>query len=224
MRNQKYKLIGQITLLLGFFLFLTAVQVIASSTTTMSQTISGTSKSVDIVNASGTAVGSPAITFGAIDYSFSTQDATGTLGVSAQRIRAYNPTSATTFTVSIAGVGGTAAVWTDGGSLTYDFNDGSGYTDGADATDTVGGQLTIDADNASVTLEGVSPCSADNASKGTEASFVQGTTDSIDLITTSANATNTYCRWDYYGAPMTQKIPAGQAGGTYTLSLILSIT
>ena len=197
------------------------LQAFAANTSTMNQAINAGSKSVDIVDSGGTPVGSPSVTFSATTFSFDTQDSNNAvLGTSSERIRAYNPTNDQTLTVSIAG-SATTAVWTTG-SYTYDFNDpnGSGYTDGGD-TDSVGGQLSIDASPG--TLAGVSGCSTANVAKGTAASFSEGATDSIDLITSTDNSSNRRCRWDLTGVDMDQKIPAAQDPGSYTLTLTLSI-
>ena len=220
-RKKWLKLFKNSMIMIGSFLLLVGVQVLANNQATMNQTINNSSKSVDIVDGSGVTIASPAVAFGAVNYSFDNQDATGTLGTASQKIRVYNPTNATSLTVSLAG-SATTAVWTDG-SNTYDFNDGSGYTDGAD-TDSVGGQMTVDP--SAGTLAGVSGCStSSNISKGSSASFEEGTKPSIDLITSITSDSNKFCRWDLTGVALTQKIPANQAsGGTYSITLVLSIT
>lgn len=206
------------------FLFLVSGQIFANNQPTMNQTISAGAKSVDIVDSGGSAVASPSVSFSSANYSFDTQDTTGTLGIANAKIRAYNPTTAQTLTVSIAASNATD-VWTDGGSYTYDFNDPDGYTDGADA-DSVGGQMTIDPSDAGATLAGVSGCAVTNVSKGSSASFSETGTvkNSIDLITSTSNAANKFCRWDLTGVALTQKIPAAQAAASYSLNLVLSIT
>lgn len=200
-------------------IFLAAGAAFAASTPTLNQTISAGAKSVDIVDSGGTTVGSPSVTFSSANFSFDTQDTTGTLPSGTDKIRVYNPTSTATWTVNIAGSAATA-VWTDGGSNTYDFNDSSGYTDGGDA-DSVGGQMTVDPSGG--TLAGVSGCATTNVSKGASDSFVQGSVDSIDLVTAASGAA-TFCRWDLTGVGMTQKIPASQAAASYSISMTLTIT
>lgn len=189
----------------------------ASNQATINQSINDGAKSVDIVDAGGVTVASPAVSFGNLSFSFNTQDGAGTLGTAAQAIRAYNPTSGATWSVSIAASAPTA-VWTSGGN-TYDFNDTSGYTDGAD-TDTKGGQMTIDP--SAGTIAGISGCATTNISKGTSTSFVEGTTNSIGLMTAASGA-STYCRWDLTGINLTNKIPAAQPSGAYALTLVLTI-
>ena len=189
----------------------------ASNQSALSQSISDGAKGIDIVDAGGTTVASPTVSFGAATFSFNTQDTTGTLGVSAQRIRISNPTSTATWTASIAGSAPTA-LWT-AGSLKYDFNDTAGYTDGAD-TDTYGGQLAVAPTGG--TLAGVSGCATSNVSLGSNSAFVEGTTDSITIASGAAGAT-TYCRWDITNIGLTQKLPAGQTSGSYAINLVLSI-
>lgn len=200
-----------------FSVFLTGTVVWAVNDT-FNQTISAGSLSVDIVDSGGSSVGSPAVTFGAVNYSFDNQDGTGTLGTASEKIRAYNPTSTETWTVNMAG-SATTALWTDGGN-TYDFNDGSGYSDGGD-TDSKGGQMTVDPSGG--TLAGVSGCATANVSKGTSDSFVEGSTDSIDLMYASAGAA-TFCRWDLTGVSLTQKIPGGQPAGSYSMTMVITIS
>ncbi len=204
--------------LVTLVMFLAGLQVLAADWSQLSQTINDGTLAVDIVDSSGASVSNPSVTFGALTYSFDTQDGTGTLGTSDERIRAYNPTSTDTWTVNLAG-SSTTATWSDG-SHTYDFNDGSGYTDGSDA-DSVGGQMTVDPSGATIT--GVSGCSTSNISTGSSDSYVEGTTDNIDLMSASSGAA-TYCRWDLTGVNLTQGIPAGQSPGTYTLTMNLTIS
>jgi hypothetical protein len=61
-----------------------------------------------------------------------------------------------------------------------------------------------------------------NVSLGSNSSFVQGTTDSITLASGAAGA-STFCRWDVTNIGLTQKIPASQASGSYSVNLVLSI-
>lgn len=198
--------------------FLAGTAVYAASTPQFNQAIAEGAKSVDVVDGSGNSVASPAVAFSAANFSFNTQDTTGTLGTAGEKIRALNPTSGVTWTVNLAG-NATTSTWTTG-SQYYDFNDSSGYTDGAD-TDTYGGQMTVDP--SAGTLAGVSGCATTNVTKGTSDSFVEGTTNSIDLMSAAAGA-STFCRWDLTGVNLTQKMPAGQAAGSYSISMTLTIS
>lgn len=189
----------------------------AANTPQFNQTISEGAKSVDIVDAGDVTVASPAVAFSAANFSFNTQDTTGTLGAAAAKIRIANPTSTATWTVNLA-ASAPSAVWTAGGN-TYDFNDTNGYTDGAD-TDTKGGQMVVNP--AGGTLAGVSGCATTNVNKGTSDSFVEGSMDSIDLVSGAAGAT-TFCRWDLTGVALTQKVPAAQAAGSYSMNMTLTV-
>jgi len=188
----------------------------AFSATANGTTLSGI-KSIDIVDGSGNSVGSPSISFSSKNFSFDTQDATATFGISSQKIRVDNETSTATWTANLAG-SATTATWTSG-SNHYDFNDGSGYTDGADA-DSYGGQMTVDPSTG--TIAGVSGCSTSNVSVGASDSFVEGTNNSIDLFSAAAGA-STPCKWDLTGVSLTQKIPASQPAGSYAINLVLTI-
>lgn len=211
--NRKSLIIAALALLLG------SSAAYAATTPQLNQTISDGAKSVDIVDAGGVTVASPSATFGALSFSFNTQDATATnVFTAAQKIRVSNPTSTATWSVNIAASAPTA-VWTAGGN-TYDFNDTSGYTDGVD-TDTKGGQMTIDP--SAGTIAGVSGCANTNVTAGTSDSFIETTNNSIDLFN-GASGASTYCRWDFTGTNLTQKIPAGQPSGSYSLSMTITIS
>jgi hypothetical protein len=207
----------------AFVILLVGAAALASNQSQLNQAINAGAKSVDIVDGSGNAVASPAVSFSSANYSFDTQDTTGTLGTASEKIRAYNPTSVQTLTVSIAASNPTDT-WISGGD-SYDFNDPNGYTDGADA-DNFGGQMTINPSDGGAVLAGVSGCATSNVSKGSSASFSETGTvkNSIDLITSTSNAANKFCRWDLTGVSLTQKIPAAQAAGSYTLNLVLTIS
>lgn len=219
MKTQRKIKIGKKWLVSAISLaFLAGTAVYAASTPQFNQAISEGAKSVDVVDGSGNSVASPAVSFSAANFSFSTQDTTGTLGTASEKIRALNPTSGVTWSVTLAG-NATTATWTTG-SQYYDFNDGSGYTDGGDA-DSYGGQMTVDPSGG--TLAGVLGCATTNVTKGTSDSFVEGSVNSIDLMSAAAGA-STFCRWDLTGVSLTQKMPAGQAAGSYSISMTLTIS
>jgi hypothetical protein len=221
-KTQKSSEISQKSLMVAFVfcvLIWAQTHVYASNQSEFDQTINAGSLSVDIVDGSGNTVGSPSVSFASKSFSFDTQTSAGTLGTASEKIRAANPTATDTWTVNLAG-SATTASWTSG-SDHYDFNDanGSGYTDGADA-DSVGGQLTVDPSGGTIT--GVSGCSTSNVSVGASDSFVEGSTNSIDLMSATTGAA-TSCRWDLTGVSLSQKIPAAQNAGSYALTMVLSI-
>ncbi len=194
------------------FVFLVAFQVIAATTPTFNQTITAGSLSVDIVDAGGATVGSPSVNFESKAFSFEAQTATGDFAPTGQRIRVSNPTGTAAWTVNLAG-SAPGAEWTAGGN-TYNFDDatGSGETNG---------QMTVDPSGG--TISGVGSCATTNTSKGASDSFVSGSVDSIDIFSSTTAAT--YCRFDYVGAAanVSQKIPAGQAAGSYSLSMSVTV-
>ena len=172
----------------------------------------------DIVDAAGDPVASPSIAMSAANFSFDHQTASGTFGVSAEKIRVENTTAAPAWTLAIAADSGTTAFW-DGAASDYDFNDPTANAeDGAD-TDSLGGQMTI---NASIgTLGGT--CSATDITKGSSASFSEGSTDSITLLTAGASA-DTSCYWDLTGVSISQTVPAEQPADNYSINITLTVT
>ncbi len=180
----------------------------------------GGSLSVDIVDAGDASVSSPSVAFSSLSYSFDSQTSTGTLGISSQKIRVSNTTATATWTLTIAATGGATATWS-AGTPKYDYNDGSGSSDGGD-TDSYGGQLTIDA--SAGTLAAVSPCSSTtDITKGSSALFQETApiVSSITLLTAGSSA-STSCSWDFTGVSLSQAVPASQGSGTYTLSFTLT--
>lgn len=221
LNNQK--VLRLIAIVTGTLLVMQAAYVLAANTSTFSQLISDGSLDVDIVDADGVAVESPSVSFDAASFSFASQEVEGVLGETVQKIRVYNPTGGATWTVSIAATGGATSLWSDGGSLTYDYNDSN--ADGSDDadTDSVGGKLSLRPSEG--TLSAVAPCaSVANISKGSNSAFKEVATavNSITLLTADSGAP-TYCRWDLIDVNMTQVIPAAQGSGTYTLGFTITI-
>lgn len=180
-------------------------------TTKICGTVAGASGTLtaDIVDSGGTTVASPSVTFSAATFNFdSVQTPTGTLGVSAQKIRVSNTTGTAAWTMSVAATSGPTTLWTTG-SITYDFN-----------STAANGRLTVNPSTATITPQG--GCSSTGISLGSSTSYNQGVTDSITLATASGS-TQTGCYWDFTGIGLTQDIPAKQSAGTYTISLTLTV-
>ncbi|HEX6258439.1 MAG TPA: hypothetical protein VFZ48_03090 [Candidatus Saccharimonadales bacterium] len=177
---------------------------------------------VDIVDAAGTTVASPSLAMSGTSSSGACQTSTGTLGVSAQKIRTTNTTATPGWSLSIAATGGVTANWSSG-TATYDFNDATGSpagcADGADA-DSLAGQLSINPSAGTVTPQ--AGCTNTGVSLGSSAAFAQGTTDSITIASASASA-QTNCYWDITGLALSQQIPALQAAGSYSLNMTLTV-
>ncbi len=177
--------------------------------------------SADIVDASNVSVVTPSISFANMNFNFACQSNTATLGVSAQQVRVFNTTSTATWTLSIAATSGAAALWTNGGTRTYDFNDptGTGCNDGADG-DSVGGQLSVNPTVATITPD--ASCSNTGVTAGASTAFNQGVTDSIVLATGSASA-EVNCMWNITGIGISQKIPAEQSESSYSIGLTMTL-
>lgn len=188
--------------------FLVPTESFASSSSTFNQSITGT-LGVDIIDGSDVTVGSPSVTFTSKSFLATAQTSTGTLGVTAQKIRVTNPTTIATWAMTIAATSGNTTLWS-AGTPTMDFN-------GAASA----GRLTVDASGG--TLVGVGSTATTNVTKGSSTSFAQGTTDSITLLTAGASA-QAPGQWDFTGVSMTQDIPALQATGSYSISMTLTVS
>lgn len=200
-------------LIVCLFVFLALAKLAKADTavTTFSQVINQGVLSIDIIDSSGVVVSSPAVSFGTIAFSFDPQNSTGILGVAAEKIRVSNPTTTSTWNVAMAATGGAGTPWTTG-THTYPFDS----TGGADA-----GRLTVDPSVSTITTVG-SGCTTTNIYKGSSAYYLSGTTNSIDLIGASSGA-DTLCRWDQTGVALTQRVPATQEPGSYTLGMTLTV-
>jgi hypothetical protein len=199
----------------------------AANTPTLNQTINAGVLSTDILDASQASVASPSFSMSAKNTSFSCQSggsaSTGTLGENAQRLYVINPgATASGWTLTMAATSGATATWVSGGN-TFDFNDagGSGCTDGAD-TDTKGGQLTVNPTAGTITTD-CSSCTTTNITKGSSTGFVEGTTNSVTLMSASASAESVW-RGYLTGASLSQTVPAETPSGTYSLNMTLTAT
>ena len=210
--HKVFKPFLKVSFLLLIFLSLVSIQLLyANNATTLNQTINEGTLSVDIVDAAGDPVASPSVIFGAVSFSFSAQDATGTLGTATEKIRLSNPTASETWSVNMAATGGADTLWTDS-TYTYPFDS----TGGADS-----GRLTVDPSVGTITAIG-SGCTNTNVTKGASDYFLSGTTDSIDLMNAVAGA-DIDCQWDLTGVSLSQRLPAGQEPST-TYSIGMTIT
>ncbi len=203
--------------------------VFAASTSDFSQTINAGTLATDIRSNSTTSVSSPSVSMTAKTFSFNCQSggsaSTGTFGTSSQRVYVDNPDAADNgWTLTLAATNGATSTWANGGATQkFDFNDssGSGCTDGADA-DAFGGQLTVDPSVGTTTAD-YSGSSTTGISLGSSASYVQGATDSVTLVTASSGSADVW-RGYFTGISMSQSIPAEQAADTYTINLTLTAT
>jgi hypothetical protein len=177
----------------------------------------------DIVDSSGCSVSNPSVAMNANSLGFDCGTATGTLGASSQKVRITNTTGDPGWSLTIAATSGENTLW-DSGSNDYDFNDSSGSppgcSDGLDADSGEAGQLSLDPSGGTITPK--SGCSASGLSLGSSASFAQGVLNSITLATASGE--NATCFWDLTGIGLSQKVPAEQPSGTYTLNMTVTVT
>ena len=165
------------------------------------------SVSSDIVDSSGTIVASPSISFSPANFWWSSQQPTGTFGISSQKIRVTNTRSTPGWTLSIAAADN-SSLWTNGIN-TYDFNDTASI-----------GRMQVDPSVATITPQ--SGCTTNSLTKGSATYFVQGLQDSISLIVAGSSA-QTNCYWDITGIAMTQSIPASQPTGNYALNMVVTV-
>jgi hypothetical protein len=214
-------------IVLGVMALSTVAGVYAASTSNFAQTINAGTLSVDIVDAWYVSVWSPSVAMSAKTFSFSCQSggsaSTGTFGTASQVIYIRNPDAADNgWSVSLAASAATA-VW-DSAGVDYDFNDagGSGCTDGAD-TDSLGGQMTVDPSVGTLATGACASCATTSVTRGTSSAFVEGTTNSITLLT-GASGSNDIGDWRLTGVAISQTIPAEQpAASDYDINMTLSV-
>jgi hypothetical protein len=170
----------------------------------------------DFVDGSGASVASPSATLASVSPTFICQTVTGTIGSSTQKFRVANTTDNPAWTLALAATSGPTATWSapTTPAHSYKFNDpaGAGCTNG---------QLTVDA--AVGTLSAATNCSTSGVNKGSSTAFASGTTNAITILS-AASPANIDCYWELTGVSLSQKIPAGQLGGNYTLNMTLTIT
>lgn len=228
-----FQKLSKITLLVATFVVgIVAAPVIAADDTDFSQTISAGSLSTGIFDASRVAVGSPAVTMSAMNFSFDCQaggsSSSGTFGTNTERIYVSNPDGADNgWTLTLAATGGATSTWANtGATRLIDYNDPTGTTagcsDGADAGDTVAGQMTVNPSVSTLTTDCAS-CAATNVSKGSSSAYNQGTVDSITLLN-AAGTSDDIWRGYLTGVDIDQTIPAETAADSYTINLTLTAT
>jgi hypothetical protein len=163
----------------------------------------------DIVDGSGASVATPSVAMSATTASFSCQTVTGTLGDAAQKIRVNNTTANGAWTISVAASGSN---WVSGLN-TYSYNNPA-------ASGCTGGQLTVQPASGTITPQ--SGCNNTAVTTGSNTAFSSGIVSSITLVSASASAGHN-CYWDLTGVGLSQKIPAGQKSGAYSIGLTLTV-
>lgn len=167
--------------------------------------------SLDIIDTFGEEVASPMFTMSALNTSFSCQQASGTLGVSDQKLRITNTTTTPSWSLSMAATGGSTANW-ESGVNTYSFNDSSGG--GCE-----NGQLAIQPSSASINP---GSCSTNGLNLGSNTAFISGSVDNITLLSANSGA-DIGCSWEVTGIGMEQNVPAEQPSGEYNLDMTLTL-
>ncbi len=187
----------------------------AATTTTpnFTQTVNPGTLWTDILQSDGTTpVASPAVAFSALNKSFSCQTSTATLGDTNNKLYVNNLDANGGWTLAIATTGGNTATWTDS-SKTYSFNDAS-------SSGCATGQLTVDASTGTVTPDCSSVCDAVTVNKGSSTAYDGSTVTSATLMTTSSGS-----GWKGYltGVSLSQKVPANQESGSYSLGMTITV-
>lgn len=175
------------------------------------------SLSVSFIDGDENVYSSASVSLSPIVSSFSSQTATGTIGTTSRKIHVTSA-SQTSWSLTLGPASGATSLWTSGGN-SFDFNDGSGATDGAD-TDTKGGQLSVNPTSLSVSSS--AGCSAAGLVAGSQTSFVEGSVDTITLVNTSGASTN--CEWQITDILLQQVIPPAQQAGSYSQSFTVTIS
>ncbi|MBD3330213.1 hypothetical protein GF354_01635 [Candidatus Peregrinibacteria bacterium] len=201
----------------------TTYYIAVNSTSNFTQTINAGTLSVDIVDGSYAAVASPSVTMSSATFSFACQTTTGTFGSATEQIYVQNPDATDNgWSVTLAASAPTD-VW-DSAGTDFDFNDptSSGCTDGAD-TDSFGGQMTVDPSGGTLAAGQCASCTTTNVTKGSSASFSEGSVDSITLLTGAAGSDD-IGDWTLQGVSISQTIPAEQpAASDYDINMTLTI-
>ncbi len=176
----------------------------ANDSTIFNLTISAGVRDLKIVNSSDNVeTSSPAVSFNGINYSSFDQTTEGTLGISDEVIRFYNPTgNSNGFSIDIAVSGGTTNYWTDGGSnnqLSYNNTNSKGYLEFSSGTIT------------------------GNAGSTTAPGGSMNGVSSVNLAINSSSDTPTYGYIDFSGYTVTQHIPGNIPANSYSLTMSITL-
>jgi hypothetical protein len=211
----KKSLRDKLAIITGISILFAPIAAFAANTPTLNQTINAGTLSTNIYQSDDvTPVASPTVAFAAKNVSFSCQTSTATLGDTNNKVNVTNMAANNGWTLAIAATSGFTATWTNG-TNTYKFNDATG-------TGCTNGQLTVDPSVATLTDDCSSTCSDATVTKGSSTAFNHATTtDSVTLLSNSSGAA-----WEGYltGISMSQKIPASQPSGSYSLGMTITAT
>jgi hypothetical protein len=197
----------------------------AAPNSNFTQVINAGTLSVDIVDAGYSTVASPSVAMTATNFSFSCQSSTGTFGSGTEQIYVQNPDAADGGWSLTLAASSTTDVW-DSAGTDFDFNDPSGSPagcgDGGDS-DSVAGQMTVDASGGTLGTGQCSSCTTTNVSLGSSDGFEEGSTDSITILSGAAGSDD-IGDWTLTGVSISQQIPAEQpAASDYNIDMVLTI-
>lgn len=203
--------------------------VFAASNSTLTQSITAGVLSSDVLTSLRSPVAAPTAAMSAKQFSFNCQNgvnaSSGALGTDSERLYVSNPSAAANgWTLSIAATAGASAAWQNAGATkSFDYNDPTtgGCSDGVD-TDTAAGQLTIDPSIGSLITD-CSACTTTGVTKGSSASFSEGTINSITLLSAAANSDDVW-RGYLTAVDLKQTIPAETPVDAYSINLTLTAT
>jgi hypothetical protein len=169
--------------------------------------------SADIVDGSGASVANPTVGLSSLITGFGCQTSSGTLGTATQKIRIINNTDNPAWTLAMAATGGSSSVFTTG-AASYQFNNpaGSGCN---------GGQMTVNVGSGSLSAD--AGCNTAGIALGSNSAFNQGVVDQITLATGNTSAPID-CAWNITNIPLSQKVPAEQKSGNYSINFTITLT
>jgi len=206
----------KLCIFLVYIVFVVFVPIVAhaSSTTILTQTLNPGSVSMDIVDALYESVVSPVVAMGTKTAGSGCQSVSETLGTPTQQIYGINSESGVSWNINLV-ASAVTDLWTSS-TGTIDYNDPAG--DGC-----TGGQMTVNPSVATLTKGQCASCGTGGLTLGTAASFSQGVTDSITILSGEIGPGDTG-DWKLTGVAISQKIPANKPAGNYVIKMVLTIT
>ncbi len=175
----------------------------AALTPSLSQVINAGTLSVDIVDGSNATIANPSVAFGATTFDFACQTTTATLGTATQKLQVKNPKKSGVKIEINATTPGNS--WSDGGTNSYKYNDATNA--GCDF-----GQMTISGGTFTKTAGSGNPTYT----------MPVGAFTGTASVTLLSNTGNVAYNADLTAYTLSQKIPAEQADGTYSLPMTVT--
>jgi hypothetical protein len=148
-------------------------------------------------------VASPSVAFSATTFNFSCQTQTATFGTASQKVKISNPLLSGV-KLDINAQTPATDTWTSG-SDTYKYNDAAG-------TGCTNGQMTVSSGSFNQTAGANAPTYT----------MPGGSFSGTSPVTLMNNTSTTAWEGELTGFDLSQKIPAEQADGTYSLNMVVS--